>query len=47
MSSLKGTYDGRPGEMALRMLDVLVRRDNRWQLVASQSALIATPAGKN
>lgn len=44
VESLKGTYNGRPGEMALRMLNVLVRRDERWQLVASQSAQISTPA---
>lgn len=44
---LKGTYDGRPGEMALRMLNVLARRDGRWQLVASQSALIREPPARN
>lgn len=43
VESLKGTYDGRPGEMSLRMLEVLVRRDGRWQLIAAQSAPIATP----
>lgn len=43
VESLKGTYDGRPGEMSLRVLEVLVHRDGRWQLVAAQSAAIATP----
>jgi ketosteroid isomerase-like protein len=38
IESLRGTYNGQPGEMSLRMLSVLVRRDGRWQLVASQSA---------
>jgi ketosteroid isomerase-like protein len=46
IESLKGTYNGQPGEMTLRMLNVLVRRDGRWQLVASQSALISTPAAQ-
>lgn len=41
VESLKGTYRGTPGEMSLRMLNVLVHRDGRWQLVASQSAPIA------
>ena len=45
LESLKGTYRGVPGEMSLRMLDVLVRRDGRWQLVASQSTPI--PQGGN
>lgn len=40
IESLKGTYRGTPGEMALRMLNVLVLRDGRWQLVASQSAVV-------
>jgi ketosteroid isomerase-like protein len=40
IESLKGTYRGTPGEMSLRMLNVLTRRDGRWQLVASQSALV-------
>lgn len=37
---LKGTYKGNPGKMALRFLDVLVKRDGRWQLVARQSTKI-------
>lgn len=45
IESLKGTYRGVPGEMSLRMLNVLVRRDGRWQLVASQSTPISQ-AGK-
>lgn len=40
IETLKGTYNGVPGDMSLRMLNVLVHRDGRWQLVASQSALI-------
>ena len=47
IESLKGTYNGQAGEMALRMLNVLVRRDGRWQLVASQSALISTPSNNS
>lgn len=45
IESLKGTYRGRPGEMALRMLNVLARRDGRWQLVASQSTTIRRAEG--
>lgn len=37
---LKGTYRGNPGKMALRFLDVLVKRSGRWQLVARQSTKI-------
>lgn len=37
VESLKGTYKGRAGEMALRFTNTLVRRDGRWQLVAHQS----------
>ncbi len=44
IESLKGTYRGTPGEMSLRMLNVLVHRDGRWQLVASQSAPMAQSA---
>ena len=43
IENLKGTYNGQPGQMALRMLNVLLRRDGRWQLVASQSAPITSP----
>lgn len=43
IESLKGTYRGVPGDMTLRMLNVLVHRDGRWQLVASQSTPIAQP----
>lgn len=37
---LKGTYKGYPGKMALRFVDVLVKRDNRWQLVLRQTTKI-------
>ncbi|MBY0519331.1 MAG: nuclear transport factor 2 family protein [Sphingomonas sp.] len=37
---LKGTYKGYPGKMALRFLDVLVKRDGKWQLVARQTTKI-------
>lgn len=40
IESLKGSYRGVAGQMSLRMLNVLVHRDGRWQLVASQSAPI-------
>lgn len=40
IENLKGTYQGRSGEMALRFTNVLVRRDGRWQLVAHQSTRI-------
>lgn len=42
IENLRGSYRGGPvGELSLRMLNVLVRRDGRWQLVASQSTPIA------
>ena len=37
---LKGTYKGNPGKMVLRFVDVLVKRDGRWQLVLRQSTKI-------
>jgi ketosteroid isomerase-like protein len=40
VENLKGTYKGRPGEMALRFTNTLVRRDGRWQLVAHQSTRV-------
>jgi ketosteroid isomerase-like protein len=40
IENLKGTYKGRPGEMALRFTNTLVRRDGRWQLVAHQSTRV-------
>ena len=40
VENLKGTYKGRPGEMALRFMNTLVRRDGRWQLVAHQSTRV-------
>jgi ketosteroid isomerase-like protein len=42
VENLKGTYKGRPGEMALRFTNTLVRRDGRWQLVAHQSTRVAS-----
>jgi Ketosteroid isomerase homolog len=41
IENLKGTYRGRAGEMALRFTNVLVWRDNRWQLVSHQSTRVA------
>jgi ketosteroid isomerase-like protein len=38
---LRGPMQGRPTELALRYLDVWVRRDGRWQCVASQSTRIS------
>jgi ketosteroid isomerase-like protein len=40
IENLKGTYKGRPGEMALRFSNTLVRRDGRWQLVSHQSTRV-------
>lgn len=37
---LKGTYKGYPGKMALRFVDVMVKRDDRWQLVLRQTTKI-------
>ena len=37
---LKGTYNGVPGEGRIRFMHVYVRRDGRWQLVASQGTWI-------
>jgi len=37
---LKGTYGGVSSEGWVRFLNVLVRRDGRWQLVASQGTWI-------
>lgn len=45
VENLKGTYNGVPGEMALRFMNVYVRRDGRWQMVAHQSTQVrAKPA---
>jgi ketosteroid isomerase-like protein len=38
---LSGPVQGRPTEVALRYLDVWVKRDGRWQCVASQSTRIS------
>ncbi len=40
VENLKGTHQGRPGEMALRFINVLVWRDGRWQLVSHQSTRV-------
>jgi ketosteroid isomerase-like protein len=37
---LKGTYGGVQGEGRVRFMNVLIRRDGRWQLVASQGTWI-------
>lgn len=42
IENLKGTYRGYPGQYSLLMLNVLVYRDHRWQLVASQSTQVAS-----
>jgi uncharacterized protein (TIGR02246 family) len=36
-----GTYKGQRGNVTLRFTDVFVRRDGRWQAVASQGTVIA------
>ena len=41
IESLKGTYNGHPGEMSLRFTNVFIHRDGRWQLAAHQSTTIA------
>lgn len=40
VENLKGTHKGRSGEMALRFTNVLVWRDERWQLVSHQSTRV-------
>jgi ketosteroid isomerase-like protein len=40
VENLKGTYKGRPVEMSLRFTNVLVWRDDRWQLVSHQSTRV-------
>ncbi|HJU38188.1 MAG TPA: nuclear transport factor 2 family protein, partial [Tahibacter sp.] len=40
VEKLKGTYNGVPGEMALRFTNVYVRRDARWQMVSHHSTRI-------
>jgi uncharacterized protein (TIGR02246 family) len=37
-----GTQSGRPFDVRLRFTDVFVRRDGRWQAVASQATLIGS-----
>ncbi|MDP3738287.1 MAG: nuclear transport factor 2 family protein [Hyphomonadaceae bacterium] len=36
VENVKGTYRGAYSEMAIRFMNVLVRRDGRWQLVLGQ-----------
>lgn len=40
IESVKGTYRGVPGEMSLRMMNVLRLEDGHWRLIATQSAQI-------
>lgn len=40
IENVAGTYKGNYGAMALRFLNVFVRRDGRWQLVIHQSTLV-------
>ena len=44
-STFKGTAYGRPIDGSYRWTDVFVKRDNRWQVVASQATTIAPPSG--
>lgn len=37
LEQVKGRYQGSYSEFVMRFTDVFVRRDDRWQLVASQS----------
>jgi ketosteroid isomerase-like protein len=41
VESLKGVAFGVPGEMSLRVTNVLVHRDGRWQLVHHQSTAVS------
>ena len=45
VEKLKGTYNGVPGEMALRFTNVYVRRDARWQMVSHHSTRIREKTG--
>jgi ketosteroid isomerase-like protein len=40
---LKGRYKSTQGEGRLRFLDVLIHRDGRWQLVATQGTWVTPP----
>jgi len=40
IESLKGTYSGVPGELSLRMMNILRYDEGRWRLIASQSTQI-------
>jgi ketosteroid isomerase-like protein len=42
-NTLKGTWKGKPVDGPYRFTDVFVKRDGRWQAVATQSTVIATP----
>jgi ketosteroid isomerase-like protein len=39
----KGTLDGRPSSGVFRFTDVFVRRDGRWQCVATQTTAVVKP----
>ena len=42
-STIKGVRDGKDVSERARWTDIFVRRDGRWQAVASHSSRIATP----
>jgi ketosteroid isomerase-like protein len=39
----KGSYRGLSASVVLRFTDVFVRRDGRWQAVASHASLLPNP----
>ena len=43
-SVLAGSYQGERASVVQRFTDVFVRRDGRWQAVASQGTQVAQPA---
>lgn len=42
-NTIKGTWKGKPADGSYRFTDVFVKRDGRWQAVATQGTGIATP----
>ena len=40
-NTIKGTYKGKPMDGAYRFTDVFVKRDGRWQVVATQATMVA------
>jgi ketosteroid isomerase-like protein len=42
-NTIKATYRGQPIDGAYRFTDVFVKRDGRWQAVATQGTVIAPP----